>query len=71
MEAESKMKTATADGVRRRANELVSTGTRAAKVTPAPGQRGPSDQRNNGARVKAADEPGVAVPTQPRTRPAR
>ena len=71
MAAESEMKPTTTDGVGRRADELVSTGTRAAKAAPAPGQRGPSDQRSSGARVEAADEPDAAVPTQPRTTPAR
>ena len=60
MAAESEMKPATTDGVGRRADELVSTGTRAAKATPAPGLRGPSDQRSSGARVEAADEPDAA-----------
>ena len=56
MAAESEMKSATTDGLRRRADELVSTGTRAAKTAPTPGQRGPNDQRSSGARVEAADE---------------
>lgn len=71
MAAESEMRLATTDGVGRLADELVSTGTRAAKATLAPRQRGPSDQRSSGARVEAANEPDAAVPTQPRTRPAR
>ena len=63
MAAESAMRAATTDGVGRRADELVSTSTRAAKAAPAAGQRGPSDQWSSGARVEAADEPDVAVPS--------
>ena len=60
MAAEFEMKPVTTDNVGRHADELVSTGTRAAKAAPAPGQRGQSNQRSNGARVEAVDEPDAA-----------
>ena len=50
MVAESEMKPATTDGVGRRGNERVSTGTQAAKAAPAPERRPPPSLTQLGRR---------------------